>query len=80
VRLEIAVHDTSSMRGGQSVGDLHGQIKQLTRVVDRRDGGAFDELHHQVVRTDVVELTDIRMVQCGYGLRLALEPFAERIV
>ena len=74
------MHDSSSVRGGQSVGDLHGHIQQLARVVDRRDGCALDELHHQVIRTDVVELADIGMIQRRDGARFPLEALAEILV
>ena len=38
---------------------------------------AFDVLHHQVVRADVVELADVGMIQGGDGAGFALEAFAE---
>ena len=41
------------------------------------DGRAFDELHDEVVGTDVVELADVRVIQCGDGAGFALEAFGE---
>ena len=38
---------------------------------------ALDKLHHQVVRTDIVEGPDIRMVQRGHRFGLPLKEFAE---
>jgi len=34
---------------------------------------AVDELHHQVIRADVVELADMRMIQRGDEARFARE-------
>jgi len=63
--------------GGQSVGDLHGEVDELAGGAGRGDGSALDELHHQVVRADVVELADIGVIERRYGVGLALESFAE---
>jgi hypothetical protein len=38
---------------------------------------AFDQLHHQIVRADIVQRADVRVIQCGDRARLALEPLAE---
>jgi hypothetical protein len=39
--------------------------------------GAFHKLHHQVIRPDVKQRADIRMVQRGDGAGFPLEPFTE---
>src|SRR5262249_18909273 len=44
------------------------------RTLKRRP---FDELHHQVVGTDVVKLTDMWVIQRGDGARFALEAFGK---
>ena len=76
VGLQIAVRETGRVRGGQAVGDLHGQVQQLARRIDGRDGRAVDVLHHQVAAAlgqlpDVVQLADVRMVQRRDRARLA---------
>jgi hypothetical protein len=38
---------------------------------------ALDEFHDEVIRPDVIQMTDVRMVQRGDGQRLALESIAE---
>jgi len=38
---------------------------------------ALDVFHHQVVRTDVVDLADVRMIQLGDGFGFAFKAFAE---
>jgi hypothetical protein len=52
-------------RGGRkdrTVADPHGDIEQLARRIDQGDRGTLDVLHHQIVGTDVVKRTDIRLV------------------
>jgi len=36
-----------------------------------------DELHYQIIRPNIVELADVRMIQRGHRTRLALEAFVE---
>jgi hypothetical protein len=38
---------------------------------------ALDQLHHQVIRADIVQRADIGMIQCSNGAGLAFEPFGE---
>ena len=38
---------------------------------------SFDQFHHQVVGSDVVEMADVRMIQRGDGAGFAFETFAE---
>src|SRR5580658_4365275 len=40
-------------------------------------GFAFHQLHHQVVRADIVEMADVGMIQRGNRTGLALETLAE---
>ena len=40
---------------------------------------SLDQLHHQVVRPDVVQRADVGMVQRGDRARFALEPRAELV-
>ena len=71
-RLQVAVHDAVAVRDGQRLG--HGDpnfenFVQRHRALAQsfRQSFAFQKLHHQVIgailRSDVVELADMRMVQ-----------------
>ena len=52
-------------------------LLERQRPLQRR---ALDELHHQVIRPDVVELADVRMIQRRHGARFALEAFGELLL
>jgi hypothetical protein len=76
------MHDPVVVRGLQRLGDLSGEWDR----VGRRNGvgsdpigerGALDQLHHQVVLTDVVKGADVGMVQGRNGASFALETLAE---
>jgi hypothetical protein len=60
------------------------RIEYLLRVFDRfverqrtSERSAFDVLHNQVVRSDIMERADVRMIQGGNGTRLTLKALAE---
>jgi hypothetical protein len=72
-RLQIAMNDAGRVSGDETVGDLQGELDDPLRRVARPDRRALDELHHQVVGPDVVELTDMRVIERSHGPRLALE-------
>ena len=65
------------MCGGESVRDLHGDIENLPDVVGWAHRLTVHVLHHDVVFADVVNLRDVRMVQCGNCAGLTLEAFGE---
>ena len=71
------MHDAGRVGRGDAVGDLHGEVEQLAGPLDRRQRAAVEELHDQVVRPDVVQLADVRMIQCRDGAGFALEAVAE---
>jgi RNA polymerase sigma-70 factor (ECF subfamily) len=69
------------MRLGQRAGDLRtiarrsfGSQRTLLELGGKR--GTFDKLHHQVVRADVVQGANVRMVQSGDRSSFALETIA----
>ena len=64
----------------EAVGDLHGEIQQLPRILRRSDRRPFDVFEHQIIRTDVVELADVGMVERGNSSRLAYKALAESLV
>src|SRR5215467_3198537 len=65
--------DALLVRGVQRVADLPGV---LHRLIDRQrtfQRSAVNVLHHQVIRPDVVELANVRMIQRGDRTRFPLE-------
>lgn len=70
------------MRGGETVGDLDGEIEDLIerhrlsfkRVLERLP---FQQLHHDerlpFVLAEVVDGRQVRMIHCGEKLRLTME-------
>jgi len=82
-RFQIAVHDALAVCGIESCGDLNRQPNGFLGRMGASNGCALDVLQYQVVRTDVVDLTDVGMIQRsdGAGLLLktsvvlALQPF-----
>ena len=74
--------DPLLVRGFQRVTDLSGDAQRLLQR-NRPSGYAFRErgplhqFHHQVVRSDVVKMADVGMIQRRDSMNLALEPIAE---
>ena len=56
-----------------------GQIEQVLEGCRGLDGRALDEFHDEVIRPDVVELADVRMVQRGDGPGFTLEAFGQLV-
>ena len=82
-RFQIAMDDAGLVRGFERLGHL---LRDRQRLVDR-DGAArdalreilaLDQLHHERADAgrlfDAVQLRDVRMIERGERLRLALEP------
>ena len=75
--LQVAMRDALLVRGVERIANLRGILQRLIerqRAFQRR---ALDVLHHQVIRSDIVQLADVGMIQRRDGARLALEAFAE---
>ena len=77
---QIAMDDAAIVRRVERIGDLprdRNRVGHRDRSPgdDGRQVVAVDEFHHEAVRTidHAVDLGDIRMVQCGQGLRFAPE-------
>ena len=71
------MRDALLVRGIERIANLH---RILQRLIDRQrplERRAFDVLHHQIIRADIVELADVGMIQRRNRLRFALESFAE---
>jgi hypothetical protein len=89
-RLQIAVDDSLVVRGLERRRDLS---RQAQRFVERQPRGrtralgehlgkrlAFDQFHHQIIRSDVVQRADVWMIERGDRARFALEALAETLV
>jgi hypothetical protein len=77
------MHDAIPVRAVEPVEDLRGETQSLilrqgalTQPVGKRL--AFQVFHYEevdiVLTPDIVEAADVRMIQAGYGSRLALKP------
>ena len=72
--------DPRVVRRGKSIGHLRGNVKQLAWRVDGCDRCPVHQFHDQIVRSDVIELADIGVVERGDCAGFVLEPFAERLL
>ncbi len=75
--LQIAVHESGSMRGGQTVGHLYGNIQSFARITLMTNGRSVNVFHDNVVIADVINLGHIWMVQRGNCTRLAFKSLRE---
>lgn len=75
--LQIAMRDAFGVRGRERIGDLHGMAQRDIEIQWTGEWRAFDELHDQVIRTDVVNLANVGMIQCCDGFGFALEALRE---
>jgi hypothetical protein len=86
-RLDVAVHEAERVRGGEAGRDLghdpHGVcgVERPVGADERAEVGALDEAHGQEERpfdlAGLVDRDDVRVVDRGRELRLALEALAE---
>ena len=75
--------DALLVRGSERIGDLRGDVQRFlerNRALRIRSASvAFDELHHQEVRTDIEETADVRVIERGDQSCLAFESLAEAL-
>ena len=57
--------DTLAVRGVDGIGDLPREQQRVIEIDEARRRLALDVLHHQIVRPDIVEGADVRMVQAA---------------
>ncbi len=76
-RLQIAMDDALLVRGVQGIENLGGVFSRLLQRQRPFKGHAFDVFHHQVVRSHVVDLADVGMIQRRHGAGFALKALAE---
>jgi hypothetical protein len=81
-RFEITMDYALFVCGVQRFDHLAGNSKDLLSC-QRLSGEsvsqrvAFDVLHDEIPRADIMQRTDARVIQRGYGPRFALEPIAK---
>jgi len=72
-----AMDDPCCVGGGHAFGDFVGQGEHLAGTLDRRQRTALEELHDEVSGPDVIELTDVGVIERRDRPRLALAVVAE---
>ena len=72
-RLEIAMEDAPLVRRIERAGNLAGHRASHRRQPSDRAARDLHVLEHEIARPDVVELADVRVVQCGDRPRFLLE-------
>ena len=71
------MHDSFAVRRIQRVADLTGVFQRFLQGQRTFDRLTLDIFHHYVVRADVVQRADVRVIQRGDSACLALESFGE---
>ena len=71
------MHDALAVRRIESIGYLSRVTKSFRERQRTADRLPFDVLHDQIVRADIVEMADMRMIERGDRARFTLETFAE---
>ena len=75
--LKVPVYDAFVMGSFQRADDLTGVVQRRFERHRAFQGLALDQLHHQVVRADVVERADIRVIERSHRTDFALESVGE---
>ena len=75
--LQVAMRDAFLVRSIQGFQDLLRVFGGFCRRKGTLDRSAFHQLHHQVIRSHVVKLADVWMIQRRDCSSFALEPFIE---
>ncbi len=76
---QIAMHDAVGMGRVERVGRLHGVLERGPHRQRPAQGFPFDVFQHQVVRPDIEQGANMRMVQGGHGARLPFEAVGESL-
>jgi hypothetical protein len=71
------MHDALLVRGFESITYLRCDPQSFFERVRTSRSLALDVLHHQIVRSDIVNLADVGMIQRGDGLGLTLKALRE---
>jgi hypothetical protein len=79
-RFQIPMSYAFLVRGIQSVQNQSGVLNGFVERQRSFEGSAFDQFHDKVVRSDIVKLADVWMIQGCDGSGLTLEPFRELLL
>src|SRR5712691_13020430 len=71
------MRDALVVRSAESIGNLPRDAQSLIERHWSRGRLALDELHHQVIRADVVNLADVGVIQRGDGFGFTFKAFRE---
>src|SRR6516165_6601189 len=74
------MNDALFVSGAERIANLGRVLQYLIERQRPLERSALDELHHQVVRPDVINLADIRVIQSRDGPCLACNAFGELFV
>src|SRR5579872_3619931 len=72
--------DALLVSGAERIANLSRVLQYLIERQRPLERSALDELHHKVVRPDVINLADICVIQGGDGPCLACNAFGELLV
>ena len=78
--LEIAMGKTLAVRGVEGFQNLSGICDRRFRRQRAGERKPVDQFHHQIVRPDVMDLADIRMIESRNGPRFAVKPRGESVL
>jgi hypothetical protein len=78
--LEVTVCDALAVCGIECITNLCGILERLMMGQGAAQRHAFDIFHYQIVRPDIMQGTDVGMVQGGDRVRFALEAIGELLV
>ena len=75
--LQVAMGDALFVRGVECIANLRGVLQGLIEGQGPLERSALDILHDQVIGTNIVQRTDVGMIQRANGASFALESLAE---
>ena len=74
---KVAVYDPFAMRRVERIRNLRRQPQRLPNRHRTLERPPVDVLHHEIIRPDVVQRADVRMIQRGNGACFPLEALGE---
>ena len=74
------MNDAGFERGAERIADLDGVLQAQIQGQRTLQRPPLDVLENEVVRADVVQRADVRVVLSGDGLGFACEAFTEAVV
>src|SRR4051812_6219404 len=71
---------TASMGGRECIANLAGILQHLLKLKRPAESMSFDILHHEIIRPNVVQGADMRMIESGDRTSFALETIGESLL